>query len=347
MRSSTLDLLVDPISRAPLGVEDGGDGVGEAREGVLTAEGRRYPIVNGIPRLVAPLDAAQEQTASSFAYKWSRRDSYESTELADAARTWLLDRYGFTDVDEMRAHFGAAERILDAGCGSGFSAKLWTEGWEEPPEWIGLDVSEAVDIARVRLAYLAHADFVQADVLRLPFADETFDVAFAEGVLHHTPSTWDALESLVRVLRVGGEVCFYVYRQKAPVREFADDHVRQMVSSLDADAAWEVLRPLTLLGKALADLHAEVEVAEDVDVLGIPAGRYDVQRLVYWHFAKLFWNERLPLEENVHVNFDWYHPRYAHRHTEGELRLACQRFGLRIEHFDAQESGFTVRAVKV
>jgi arsenite methyltransferase len=347
MRSSTLELLVDPVTGGPLVLEDPDtDSDGDVVGGLLRAGDRSYVIADAIPRLVAPADDDQIQTAESFGYKWGRRETYESPELAEVARHWLLERYGFGDVATMQAHFADAGRILDAGCGSGFSAGLWTEGWDDPPQWFGVDVSTAVDVARQRLASSLGAEFVQADLLRLPFPDETFGAAFAEGVLHHTPLTWVALDSLVRVLRRGGEACFYVYRRKAPVREYTDDLVREQISGLEPEEAWEQLRPLTRLGRALAELHAEVEVPEDVQVLGIRAGRYDVQRLVYWHFAKLFWNERLSFDANLHVNFDWYHPRYAHRHTEEEVLTACSSAGLDILHFDAQESGFTVRAVK-
>ena len=79
---------------------------------------------------------------------------------------------------------------------------------------------------------------------------------------------------------------------------------------------------------------------------GIQAGRYDVQRLIYWHFAKLFWNPELTMEENLHVNFDWYHPRYAHRHSEEEVRGWCDDADLEITRFDVEPSGFTVRAIR-
>ena len=39
----------------------------------------------------------------------------------------------------------------------------------------------------------------------------------------------------------------------------------------------ELLRSLTRLGQALAELKAEVEVPKDIPYLGIKAGRYDVQ----------------------------------------------------------------------
>ena len=83
---------------------------------------------------------------------------------------------------------------------------------------------------------------------------------------------------------------FYVYRQKGPVREFADDYIRCIVSPQPADEAWATLRPLTRLAQSLAELETTVEVAEDIPYLGIPAGEHDVQRLLYWHFLKIFWN---------------------------------------------------------
>jgi len=100
------------------------------------------------------------------------------------------------------------------------------------------------------------------------------------------------------------------------------------------------------LGQALSSLNVEIDVPEDIPYLGIKAGRHDVQRLIYWNFAKLFWNEQWTFEENTHVNFDWYHPRYAHRQTDEDIRKWCQEIDLSIVHFDTQESGYTVRAIK-
>jgi SAM-dependent methyltransferase len=330
--------FVDPVDRTPL----------TERDGMLVGgDGRTYAVRDGIPRFVEATDDDQGQTSRSFAYKWGRRDTWESEAWRELALGWLLERYGFRDRESMREHLAQYGRILDAGCGGGFTAALWTEpSWPAESELVAVDISDAVEVARERLRHVERARFVQADVLALPFPDESFDAAIAEGVLHHTPSTEAGVASLARVLRPGGEALLYVYRRKAPLRELADDHVRAAVSGLSPEEAWETLRPLTRLGQALAELGVEVDVPEDVPVLGIAAGRYDVQRLVYWHFAKLYWNERLTLEENTHVNYDWYHPRYAHRHSEEEVRAMCAAAGLQVVHLDAQESGFTVRALK-
>ena len=221
-------------------------------------------------------------------------------------------------------------------------------GWRggSGAEWVGLELSDAIDVARARLGDVDGLHFVQGDVTHLPFPPATFDVAIAEGVLHHTPSTEAAFRSLAESVAPGGELLAYVYRRKGPIREFADDHVRAALAAMAPEEAWEALRPLTALGEELGRLGASVTLEDGVPLLGIPAGSYDVQRLFYWHFLKAFWNPEFSFEENHHVNFDWYAPRYAHRQTEESIREWCRACGLVIRHLDVQESGFTVRAVK-
>jgi len=213
--------------------------------------------------------------------------------------------------------------------------------------WIGVDISSAIDVAWDLLRDIPNTHFVQADIMLLPFAVGAFDVVFSEGVLHHTPSTRAALLAAARVLEPGGEFLFYVYRKKGPLREFADDYIREQIASLSDEAAWDAMRSLTRFGQALAETNARVVVPEDVPLLGIRAGTFDVQRLLYYNVVKMFWNPALSFEENVHVNFDWYRPHYAHRQTAEEVRAWCAEAGLDIRHFHEEESGFSVRAVRI
>lgn len=342
-----LELLRDPQDGSSLTV--GGDVVrreGRIVSGTLVGGSGSYPVRDGVPRFVSRTDAGQAQTEESFAYKWTNREGFGSPGMQGAISSWILERYGFGSGEEMQRHFARHHRILDAGCGAGLATSTWlAPGWRHRGnEFVGVDISAAVDTASERLGDIDGTAFVQADILALPFAPASFDLVFSEGVLHHTPSTVDAFRALARLLRRGGEIMIYVYRRKAPAREFVDDYVRDRISVLPPEEAWKLLRPLTRLGRDLAELEAVVEVPEDVELLGIPKGVYDVQRLLYWHFAKLFWNPALTFEENNHVNFDWYHPRYAHRHTEEEVRGWFDDAGLEMTRFDVQEAGFTVRA---
>ena len=46
------------------------------------------------------------------------------------------------------------------------------------------------------------------------------------------------------------------------------------------------------------------------------------------------------------MNFDWYHPPYASRHTEEEVRGWCAALGLAVEHLDNGDAGISVVAAR-
>jgi arsenite methyltransferase len=351
MNRDLADLLADPVDMSHLELGVSLEEAGEVVEGMLRSEsGRTYPIMKGIPRFFTTEDADQLQTMRAFAYKWSKESSYGWLRKAGdqgSYATWLSEKYGFDSVAAWCRHF-AGKRILDLGCGAGMASYFWlaSPDWNGASPWVGVDISPAIDVARQQLGHIPNTHFVQADAMLLPFPDSTFDVILSEGVLHHTPSTQGAIQSGARVLSRGGEFHFYVYRRKAPAREFTDDHVREQLRGLTDEQAWNAMRPLTKLARNLSALHAEVVVEEDVPELGIQAGRQDVQRLIYWNFAKLFWNDAFDFEENVHINYDWYRPTYAHRQSADEIRSWCRGAGLEVVRMHEQESGYTVRSVK-
>jgi SAM-dependent methyltransferase len=90
--------------------------------------------------------------------------------------------------------------LLDAGMGAGrLCEQLAANGWTVS----GVDASiEMVEAARARLA-VAPESLACAAIERLPFADESFDVVTATGVLEYSDVP-AALAELRRVLRPGG-----------------------------------------------------------------------------------------------------------------------------------------------
>jgi SAM-dependent methyltransferase/uncharacterized protein YbaR (Trm112 family) len=331
-----------------------------------------FPVIGGIPRLLLPGPlrpdfsaflsrwsgrvperavppsgerSGQAQVQAAFGHKWTRQPWWGlEGESARVMEEWLLPRYGWADRAEHEAFLRTRRVILDAGTGLGRETVRMAEANPRAHVY-GLELSECVDAAaaHARGRGLSNVTFLQADLMAPPFAPGMFDLVFSEGVLHHTPDTRRAFRTLVDLLAPGGEIAFYVYRRKAPLREFADDYVRALLQDEPPEEAWRLMEPLTRLGQALAELKSQVEVPEDVAVLGIKAGRHDVQRLVYYCLFKCYWNPRLSFDENVHVNFDWYYPRYAWRHTEEEVRGWLAEAGLRIVHERVEESGITIR----
>jgi ubiquinone/menaquinone biosynthesis C-methylase UbiE len=139
---------------------------------------------------------------------------------------------------------------------------------------LGFDISDAVCVARDRFREIGcPGQFVKCDLMALPVLDNSIELIFSKGVLHHTDSTRVALLNLARKLKRGGRFLFYVYATKAPIREFTDDNIRGWLSSLNDQEAWEALQPLTKLGVALGKLGVEIDIPEDVPYLGIRKGK--------------------------------------------------------------------------
>lgn len=96
---------------------------------------------------------------------------------------------------------GAGLRVLDIGCGTGQSRKLYID---HAASYVGVDLAgEALERARARFP----SDTWQlADARALPFADGSFDLVCFSSVLHHIPDFGEALREGRRVLAQGGQV---------------------------------------------------------------------------------------------------------------------------------------------
>lgn len=290
----------------------------------------------------------QAQTQTTFGYKWSRKDTYESDSLKAFVKNWLIERYCDNNPAIINEWLkGGSKIILDAGCGSGLSASLLFGKVLNKNDYLGVDISESVFIAKEKFEEEGiTGDFLQASILDLPIDDECVDVIFSEGVMHHTDSTEKTLKYLTKKIKSGGLFMFYVYAKKAVIREFVDDHIRNELNKYSDEEAWEKLKPLTKLGIELGKIKEKIEVPEDIPFLGIKKGSYDLQRFFYWNIFKAYYREDFDLEEMNHVNFDWYRPSNCQRHTKEEIMKYCDEAGLNIEHFNTQEAGFTIVARK-
>jgi ubiquinone/menaquinone biosynthesis C-methylase UbiE len=115
----------------------------------------------------------------------------------------------FVDFDSL-----AGKDVLDVGIGSGIATQMLAEAGANVT---GVDLTDwAVDTTRRRLAAFGlDAEVQQADAEQLPFADESFDLVFSWGVIHHSSDMDRALAELVRVTRRGGEVVLMVYHRRS------------------------------------------------------------------------------------------------------------------------------------
>ncbi len=93
------------------------------------------------------------------------------------------------------------KRILDAGCGSGFSTALLARRLR-PGRLVGFDLMpEQIERARARCP---GAELRVGDITAIAEPDGSFDAVFVFGILHHVPEWREALREIHRVLAPGG-----------------------------------------------------------------------------------------------------------------------------------------------
>ena len=288
-----------------------------------------------------------EQTVKSFRDKWTNNPGLafgETLREGSDIFNWLLTRNGFPTPDGFRTWLAPRRRLLDAGCGNGRVTALLRRYAPPEAEIVGIDLS-AADVARENLKAESRVSFFTKDLLGDLSDLGAFDLIYCQEVLHHTADPRGAFLNLCQHLAPRGEIAIYVYRLKAPLREHADDYIRDRVAHLPYDEAIAAMKELTELGRALTDLKAKVTVPA-VGVIGLEAGEYDVQRLVYNLFLKCFWNPDLSFDENTAINYDWYHPQLCSRHTLPEVESWFENAGLEIVHRLVDPYGITVRGLR-
>jgi len=324
---------VDPITHESLEVDND----------ILISKSSSYSILDGIPNFVDSVkDQIQKQVQNSFGEKWTQSDfGHDEKEFEEKIKPIYLEMMGLTEND---LKIFKNKLVLEVGIGSGSSSKLWAP---QSKEFHGVDISKAVYHVTNSLKNLVHNPILsQADINNLPYLDESFDFVVSNGVFHHTPNTKLALRNCLKKLKLDGSCIFYIYKKKAPLREFSDDYVRNQISNLSYDDAWEKMKSFTDFGKSLSNQKIEIFIPSDIDTLGIKKGKYDLQRFIYDFIFKCFWNDSWEFDYSNLVNVDWYHPKYCWRHTEEEIISWCKEFNLTISYIKETQSGYACFVTK-
>jgi len=102
------------------------------------------------------------------------------------------------------------QRWLDVGCGNGAFTQL-IAAQRQPLTLVGIDPSEAQLAYARRQPLLQGVDFVKADAMALPFADDTFDRAVMPLVIFFVPEPAQGLAEMARVVAPGGMVAAYAW----------------------------------------------------------------------------------------------------------------------------------------
>jgi len=120
-----------------------------------------------------------------------------------------------SQVATILTQVGPQARILDCGVGNGSLSIALDSILTSPLEYHGIDTSAEMLVQASSTMQQAglRAHLEQADVLSLPYDDQSFDVVMAAHILEHLPDPQRALKEMIRVLKPGGMVFVCVTRR--------------------------------------------------------------------------------------------------------------------------------------
>lgn len=247
MRPRLRELLRCPRCRGRLELVPFVVGAGdEVVDGVLTcACGRRYPVVDTIPRMLPDafelfldfvaryrrriegattgpperLSPVIDRTRESFGYQWTK-----FSEMVCDFEQNFWNYLAPATPETFRGRLG-----LDAGCGFG---RHIFHAARNGAEMVGMDFSRAIESTRQNTRDLPNVHLVQGDIYAPPFADGTFDLVYSIGVLHHLPDPQRGLNTLTPLARSGGQVFVWVYSKSRRMTNFLLESVRMVTARL-------------------------------------------------------------------------------------------------------------------
>jgi ubiquinone/menaquinone biosynthesis C-methylase UbiE len=130
-------------------------------------------------------------------------------EAAEYSREWFerIEEYRYNmepfihSIAQFTRHHG--EKILEIGVGAGTDHLQWARAGAECH---GVDITEAaIETTKKHLSiYGFESDLLRIDAENLPYNEESFDLVYSWGVIHHSEHPEIIIREIKRVLKPGG-----------------------------------------------------------------------------------------------------------------------------------------------
>lgn len=104
------------------------------------------------------------------------------------------------------------KKVLEIGVGLGCEHQMFAENGAD---LYGIDLTErAIENTQRRFDIFGlKSNLAVSDAENLAFENNTFDLVFSWGVMHHSPNTQTCFDEAYRVLKIGGEAKIMVYHR--------------------------------------------------------------------------------------------------------------------------------------
>jgi ubiquinone/menaquinone biosynthesis C-methylase UbiE len=108
-------------------------------------------------------------------------------------------------------------KILDVGCGPGLLSKELSIRFPKA-KITGIDISRySIKLAKKNCKAIKNINFIIADVHKLPFPDEYFDLVVCKDSFHQFSNPIKAIKEMYRVLKPGGIIYIQDLRRDVPL----------------------------------------------------------------------------------------------------------------------------------
>jgi SAM-dependent methyltransferase/uncharacterized protein YbaR (Trm112 family) len=296
-------------------------------EGVLTCGACRvwYPLVNFIPLMLIFKTPLHEHFARTHAQRlaslqgftmphWSPKPGEQSIQQTFTEEWAVVEDNEFTFAytpEELaklqsEAWFNSSKEpagvraVLDVGCG-GYAAEAEALRKNFPDaEVTAVDLNLHLLRNGHRFIDKPALHVVICSLFHLPFEQQTFDLVFSQGVLHHTYSTADALKSIASYNAARGFLFIWLY---AIEDHQVDKGMKGFRSRLRYYVFMVGLRPLV----SRAPKFVRQAVVYTWGLYGYVRHKLSG--------SKRNWK----LRNSVHAAYDYVTPRYAHVHSFNEV----------------------------
>lgn len=119
---------------------------------------------------------------------------------------WLKPTFKFEQYKD--------KKVLEVGVGDGIDhLELAKAG----AILTGIDITpKSIELTKKNLEFHNYSsNLLVADAENLPFDDNSFDVVYSFGVLHHTPDTQKAIDEIYRILKTQGKAVISLYHKNS------------------------------------------------------------------------------------------------------------------------------------
>jgi SAM-dependent methyltransferase len=259
-----------------------------------------------------------QRTADGFGFEW--REFHDTIQ-----DTYMTGKHNFLDfIHPITESFFAEKIVLDAGCGMGRFLRLGAEFGSR--EIIGVDLSEAVDVAYRNVRHLPNAHVVQGDILMPPLRPD-FDYVFSIGVLQFLPDPQQGFDSLAGLLRPRGRLSVWVYSAEN------NNWITRLVSPVRTRVTSRLPRRLLYwISQVLGTL---VHLVAHLIYKPANESRFALGRLLPYN-DYLYYNSRLTRGSMVSIVFDHLVPPRVTYLGREQLRACFEAAGLADVEIDSR-----------